>query len=110
MLANPDDRLCGRYQPQAGAPSRADRCAIMRGMLAPLETLSPAGQRHQMNRLIDALAAETECDGDKVGAANRLALREQLDCLRRDAERAWPDVDSFCHRTEGVICMLESVI
>ena len=109
MLANHDDRLCGRDGPQAGALSRADRCATMRGMLDPLVTLTPAGQRHQMDRLIDALAAETDGDGSRVGGANRLSLREQIDCLRKDAQRASPDVDSFCHRAKGVIAMLESV-
>jgi len=100
MLANPDARLSDESAP----PASLDRCALMREMMERLDTLGPAGQADVMGRVIALLVDEAEASG--MGDGNRRAYRDQLERLRHEAQRPWPDALSFCRRAENLIAML----
>lgn len=103
MLANPDDRLYPS-PPAPASPDRLDRCAILRDMLGRIDTLTSAGQRDLMTRVIDAL----EADGrEGFGDRERSGFSEPLQRLRQEAGRAWPDVSSFRRRAEGLLAVIE---
>ena len=101
MLANPD----GRLSREDGSPDRLDRCALVREMLERMDTLGPAGQGDVMGRVISLLI--TEGEASVMGEGNRRTFCEQLDHLRHEAGRPWPDAASFCRRARNLMEMVE---
>jgi hypothetical protein len=74
----------------------------IREMLARLETLTAAGQRHTMSKIVSFFGAHAH----RVDAHQERALAESIAWLRREAERPLPDVVSFCRRAEDLIASL----
>jgi len=107
MLANPDDRLPDAERTSNGHP--LDRCGLVREMLARLDTLTAAGQRDVMGRVIALLATE-QGEARGLGHGNRRTFCEQLERLRHEADRLWPDAASFCKRAENLISMIDPTL
>jgi len=106
MLANPDERLLADVAQASRGP--LDRCALMREMLERLDTLGAPGQRDVMGRIISLLVTAAEGATSCLGEGNLRTFHEQLERLRREAGRPWPDAAAFCRRAENLITMVEA--
>jgi len=104
MLANPDDRLCGNET----TSSPTERGVLTRELLERLDTLGVAGQRDVMGRVISIFETDLDQQVARLSDGNRRAFCDQLERLRHEAERPWPDAVSFCRRAENLITMLEA--
>jgi hypothetical protein len=93
-------------EPVAPWVGTADPIDTVREMLAMLETITIAGQRHVMEKVTVFAEARIGRVARRAGPAARRVLWEQLDCLRREAERIVPDVATFTRRAESLMALL----
>lgn len=93
-------RAVGPLLAPATSPSRL---AVAREMLVTLETLTNAGQRHLMAKVV------TFIEGHIATAARerlRAAALQILTQLKRESERPSPDVAAFRSHAETLIALL----
>lgn len=87
------------------AAAAMDQFSVVREMLGTLETLTSAGQQYLMGKIIGFM--EGQAGGlPRVGARNRRTFMELLTNLRRESDRAFPDISGFVQRTEGLVALL----
>jgi hypothetical protein len=95
--------------PPAAAPFVADtsssRLAVAREMLVTLETLTNAGQRHLMAKVVTFIEGQV---GESPAARDRqrATAAQMLVQLRRESDRPFPEVAAFRSRAEGLIKLL----
>ena len=70
------------------------RLDVARELIDTLDTLTDAGQRHTMNKIIRVLDDESSDDVPQIGA------------LREDLSRVSPDVASFSRRARAILAGL----
>jgi hypothetical protein len=107
-LSNPTIELArGRAGAAAVAPSvPPSRFAVAREMLSTLETLTNAGRRHCMAKVVVFIEGQVALVAPQVGKCRRDAAMEFLEQLRRESSRPLPDVASFCTRADDLIGLL----
>ena len=81
----------------------------IREMLSRLETLTFAGQRHSMSKIVDFVGQHVRHAPQGVGSRNGRMLTELIAWLRDESERALPDVATFCRRSEALLTLLVAV-
>ena len=87
-------------------PSFADKLATIRQMLASLDTLTIAGQRHLMAKVLAFVDGQVQRVIHHAGPRNRGMLLEQLAVLRRESDRQLPSVATFGERAESLLALL----
>jgi len=86
--------------------SLADKQATIRQMLATLDTLTIAGQRHLMAKVLAFVEGQVDRAIRHTGAGNRGMLLEQLALLKRESDRPLPSVPAFGERAESLLALL----
>jgi hypothetical protein len=82
------------------------QAGTIREMLATLETLTRAGQRHSMEKIVAFLAAHVPVAGHGLGRGNMEALMRLLQSLRRESERSCPDSVVFSLQAENTLALM----
>ena len=81
--------------------------SVVREMVSTLETLTIAGQRHTMSKLVafirDRLAA-----GLPDAPRSRSVFADQLATLNRESERPLPNVDTFHVRVDSLLALVSA--
>jgi hypothetical protein len=85
----------------AASPSRL---AVAREMLETLETLTNAGQRHLMAKVVTFIGGHLATGAP--GARERHAALQLLNDLKRESERPSPAVATFRRHAESLIVLL----
>jgi hypothetical protein len=80
----------------------------IREMLATLDTLTVAGQRHLMTKVIAFVDGQVARAIQRAGHGDRSMLLEQVALLRRESDRQLPSVPAFGERAERLIALLAS--
>jgi hypothetical protein len=89
------------------APSASpSRLAIAREMLVTLETLTNAGQRHLMAKVVSFIQGHVAPAGPGARERQRAAALQILTKLTRESERRSPDVASFRAHAEALLALL----
>jgi hypothetical protein len=92
---------------QASRPSfLADKLTTIREMLASLDTLTFAGQRHLMTKVIAFVDPQVHRVIDHAPPGERGRLLEELSFLRRESDRQLPSVPAFGERAAGLLALL----
>jgi hypothetical protein len=86
--------------------SPADTLTTIRQMLATLDTVTTAGQRHLMNKMLAIMGDQVERALGREGPRNEGTLREQLVLLKREVDRHAPSASEFVNRAEGLIALV----
>jgi len=86
--------------------SLAEKLATIRQMVATLDTVTIAGQRHLMAKVLAFVGGQVERAIRHAGAGNRGMLLEQLALLKRESDRQLPSVPAFGQRAESLIALL----
>ena len=90
-------------------PIHSRQLPVAREMIASLDTLTPAGRRHMMGKivaLLDAIVIQDVCAGS---GRNRHALADLVERLSWESERVWPDVPGFSRRAETLVDLLAAI-
>ncbi|HLK89759.1 MAG TPA: hypothetical protein VKZ18_07690 [Polyangia bacterium] len=95
--------------PSAPAPFVADtsgsRLAVAREMLVTLETLTNAGQRHLMAKVVTFIEGQV-AEAPAARGRQRATAAQLLAQLKRESDRPFPEVAAFRSRAEGLIGLL----
>lgn len=83
----------------------ASRLAVAREMISTLETLTNAGQRHFMAKVVIFIEGQVAAAGPVSEDARDAAL-QSLEQLRRESARPLPDVVTFRNRADDLIGLL----
>ena len=87
------------------APLGAGRqLPTVREMLRTLDTLTTAGQKHTMAKIVGCLRAHAAAS---IAAERGAGAAAELAQLARHAERVYPDISTFVSRAEGLVLLLE---
>lgn len=87
----------------------AGQAGTIREMLGILETLTTAGQRHSMNKIVDFLAKHVLAARCDLGRRNKEALMRLIGALRAESERFLPEPTLFSHQTKSILALMGSV-
>lgn len=80
----------------------------IREMIGRLDSLTIAGQRHVMDKVVTALRAEIT-QAARTSERNRRAVVDHLGLLAAQSEGSWPDVRGFSLRAENLVALLSSL-
>lgn len=78
-------------------------------MLGMLDTLTIAGQRHLMEKIVSFVDTQTRSAAVRMSNGNRAALFEVLTRLRQESQRLVPDPVRFIRHAENLIALLSAV-
>jgi hypothetical protein len=81
----------------------------IREMLFTLETLTFAGQRHTMSKIVDFVAQHVRYALQRLGCRNGKMLKDLIGWLREESQRALPDVGTFRRRADDLLTLLVTV-
>jgi hypothetical protein len=87
-------------------PAPPERLTTIRQMLATLDTLTFAGQRHLMGKVVAFVDGQVERAAHHAGLRDRSLLLEQLTILKRESDRQLPSVPLFGERAESLLSLL----
>lgn len=97
----------GRPSARDGEPSLLRRqLGVVREMLGTLETLTAAGQRYAMDKVVACLRLHAGCGSLALGPRNAHTLSQLLDELAREAQRLLPDPSQFSDRAEAMVTLM----
>ena len=88
---------------------RASEIAVIREMLATFESLTVAGQRHVMEKVVSFVDARARGAAGRMSHRNRVTLSELLTQLQKESQRMMPDPCGFARRAENLIALLDAV-
>ena len=92
------------------APKMSDRLGDIRWMVQTIDTLTLAGQRHELKKIVGLLEEEA-IHGRSHDLASRLETIESLlAAMRHEAGRLLPDVRSFAARAKILIGVVENAL
>jgi hypothetical protein len=102
-----------RERPVDRRPSEAALLArqlpVIHEMLGTLDTLTIAGQRHVMEKVVSFVDTKTRATGARMNDRNRATLFELLTQLRQESQRRVPDPLRFTHHAESLITLLGGI-
>lgn len=75
-------------------------------MLSGLETLTAAGQRHSIGKILAFIRARLRELDPLLGRRNRETVGDLLDQLEHEAGRPWPNLADVRQRTESLLALL----
>jgi hypothetical protein len=88
-------------------PASPGRVQTVREMVRGLDTLTGAGQRHVMGKVVDFIVAELRGRGPAPGRRAR-ALARTLDRIASEPARLAPAVRPFARRAEVLLALLQA--
>ena len=97
-----------RGEVRAGMPL-SRQIATIREMLSMLDTLTAAGQRHSMSKIVGFVDQHVGRTLDRIGARNGSTLTELSTWLRHESQRTLPDVATFRRRADDLLSLLVAV-
>lgn len=80
--------------------------SVVQEMLLTLESVTRAGQRHLMEKLVDLLREHVQRLSPGLGRSNQLALSELCDHLELEAGDTRPDLRQFSNGVLGLMALL----
>lgn len=92
----------GRSRPAGG------ELAVVREVLSTLDTLTTAGQQHTMAKLVGVIQDRSSRVLPGISSRNRDKLAELMAHLRRECNRALPDVRRFSDGADRVVALLSA--
>lgn len=99
----PDDR---RY----GEPALlARQLPVIQEMLGVLDTLTIAGQRHVMEKVVSFVDTKTRAAAARMSNRDRATLFELLTQLRKESQRLVPDPLRFTRHAENLVALLRAL-
>jgi len=106
--SNPTPELLrGRAGTAAIAPHLlSGRFSVAREMLSTLETLTNAGRRHCMAKVVVFIEGQVALVAPEVGESRCDAAMACLEQLKRESSRPLPDVTTFRSRADDLIGLL----
>ena len=84
--------------------------ATIREMIGGLDSLTMAGQRHMMGKVVTALRDHVTQKPRAPSERNRRALVDHLGQLTLESAGHWPDVRGFSQRVEDLVALLSSIV
>jgi hypothetical protein len=87
-------------------PTLADELATVQQMLATLDTLTTAGQRHLMTKVVAFVEDHVPLVVERADGGKHSALHEDLALLRHESERPLPSAAAFEERAERLLARL----
>ncbi|HVV48369.1 MAG TPA: hypothetical protein VHO06_01800 [Polyangia bacterium] len=87
----------------------ARQLPVIREMLGTFDTLTIAGQRHLMEKVVGFVDSKTRAVGPRMSNRNRATLLELLTRLRQESQRLVPDPVCFTRHAENLITLLDAV-
>jgi hypothetical protein len=88
----------------------AAELAVIREMLGTLESLTIAGQRHAMDKVVGFVGERAQGAATRVSPRNRTTLLDLLAELQKESQRMVPDSASFARHAENLIALLAAVV
>lgn len=101
------DRLPGRAEPEP--PPRRLPLSVIREMLVMLDSLTIAGQRHLMEKVVHFVEEQVPRLAVSVSRRNHAAVSTILEGLRRESDRLVPDVAAFSRGAESLLALLAAL-
>jgi hypothetical protein len=92
--------------PEPAPPTFVEKIPTIRQMITNLETLTIAGQRHNMKKILDFLEDHVQRAMRGASLGNRRMLTEQLALLKRDYDQRMPQVAAFSDRVLSLIALI----
>jgi hypothetical protein len=92
--------------PLLAAATSPSRLAVAREMLETLETLTNAGQRHLMAKVVTFIQGHVSQAAPIARERPRAALFQHLTELQRQAERPSPDLAAFRSHAQALLGLL----
>ncbi|HLK92073.1 MAG TPA: hypothetical protein VKZ18_19430 [Polyangia bacterium] len=83
--------------------------SVIREMLGTLETLTTAGQQHDMCKVVAFMTDEIRRVSPRLSRRNQLTLADLVAQLERQTQRRLPDLQAFALGTENLISLLGAV-
>ena len=80
--------------------------AVVPGMLATLDTLTIAGQRDVMSKVVGFIEDHAECAARGLGPRNARTFADLLGHLTHESQRLVPDVRAFVERAGLLLALL----
>jgi hypothetical protein len=93
----------------AGSSSLSRQLGIVREMLPTLDTVSAAGQKHIMGKVVAFIQAQAARACRDLSRRNQEMFAELLELLTHESRRLLPDVRIFSHRAESLLAFLGAV-
>jgi hypothetical protein len=106
----PDSRARDTESGARGVPVSSRELTIVQEMLSTVNTLTAAGQRHTMGKVVGFISGAIEGLGPAVSVRNRLTLTDLLSQLARESERRSPDPQLFCWSADGLLELLSDLV
>lgn len=95
-VTRPDGERYGRYLP----------LPVIREMLLMLDSLTIAGQRHLMEKVVHFVEGQLPRVAVTLTRRNQLAVSTLLQELRHQSDRLVPDVATFSRGAESLLALL----
>jgi hypothetical protein len=92
--------------PLLASTTSPSRLAVAREMLVTLETLTNAGQRHLMAKVVTFIEGHIATATPGARGLQRAAALQLLTLLKRESERPSPGVAAFRAQAERLIALL----
>jgi hypothetical protein len=84
-------------------------CEVIREILGSLETLTAAGQRHSMGKVVAFIREQLERSPVAMNARNRETVAMMLERLTHESSRPWLDVVAVRERTEALLALVLAI-
>jgi hypothetical protein len=84
--------------------------AVIREMLATLETLTTAGQHHVMSKIVGFAREQVRRAAPYASRKNREALDRLIAEIAHESERPLPDSGSFVRGSESALSLLQLAV
>jgi hypothetical protein len=94
--------------PRASVSTR--EIAVVQEMLTTLDTLTVAGQRHTMEKVVRFISDAIEGLSPTVGLRNRCTLADMLAQLAHESERVSPGVQLFRWSADSLLELLSDLV
>jgi hypothetical protein len=101
------ERLPGRAESEPPPPRLP--LSVIREMLVMLDSLTIAGQRHLMEKVVHFVEEQIPRLATAVSRRNHAAVATILDGLRHESDRLVPDVAAFSQGAESLLALLAAL-
>ena len=100
----------GPSEPRGGERALLLRqLSVVREMLGTFDTVTIAGQRHVMDKVIAFVEEQIRHAGTHVSQRNQATLADLMTHIRSESERLSPDSARFAQRAESLISLLVAI-
>jgi hypothetical protein len=104
-----ESQFPARDDPSGPSRSILRGCEVIREILESLETLTAAGQRHSMGKVVAFIREQLERSPVAMNARNRETVAVMLERLTHESSRPWLDVRAVRERTEALLALVLAI-